>query len=69
MQKPVKSRPAYFWTPAMEDKPGLFKRILWAMEGFLPRRHVEPMGYGRILPGCEASCSWWVTYPENKKGR
>lgn len=67
MQYPVKRRPTYLWTQAAEDKPGLIRRILWAIERILPRFFHEPMGYGRILPGCEVNCSWWVTYPANKK--
>lgn len=67
MQFQVKRPPAFLWNPAMEDKPGLLKRIMWFFEAFLPHRRAEPIGYGLMRLDCRENCQWWITYPPTKK--
>lgn len=67
MQFKMKRRPAYLWNPAMEDKPGIIKQIMWFFEALLPHRRYEPIGYGLMMPDCYENCEWWITYPPAKK--
>lgn len=63
----VTNRTRYMWNPAMEDRPGLIRRILWAIDRIIPHFRRDPMGYGRIIPGYSINGRWWATYPEDKK--
>lgn len=63
-----RSRRAYYWTPAAEERPGILRQIIWALEGLFPRRQV-PVGHSRVMAGSVPSCSWWVQMPAQKNSR
>lgn len=63
-----RSRRAYYECPALAEKPGILRQIIWTLEDHFPRRQV-PVGHSRVMPGSMPSCSWWVTMPPQKNSR
>ncbi len=60
-----RSRRAYYWTPVSEDKPSIWRQILWAIDGLIPRKP-KLIGHSRVMPYSMPSCSWWVQMPPQK---
>lgn len=63
-----RSRRAYYECPALAEKPGILRQIIWSLEDHFPRMQILD-GHSRVMPGRMPSCSWWVTMPEQKNSR
>ena len=63
-----RSRRAYYECPALAEKPGILRQIIWSLEDHFPRMQILD-GHSRVMPGSMPSCSWWVTMPAQKNSR